>query len=209
MLVKNDRIHVFLFVSLLVLLPWSGKASQFADLCRAVENSQSNFRVGHAHIFVTGGQVNLTKETTVTERVFIQGNFVIDGGNNRLVLAEDSRFMVGENSTLTFKNIIVDGLFHAKVLDCFLGNIFCSGNGSGKILCNNVTWRLIGDFTFKKGNIEVDLNSSFKMENVCDISLCHEVKFCCKTEDWLCCKETSTFELDGVEVEYVPDDPQV
>jgi len=89
-------------------------------------------------------EFQLNGNLTLNGNIEFQGNSIINGNNNVLDLSSTASIVVGSNSTLTLKNITINGIQGQ--------NISCVDD-SGKLILDNVNWNLAGNYSFDKGSI--------------------------------------------------------
>ena len=102
--------------------------------------TQNSFELGNLELILTS---NITlQDCTVT----FTGNSVLNGQGHCLNLASTSSLLVGENSSLLIKNIIIKGLNDQRMQGT---------DSTSTFLFKNVELVLDGDFTFQNGHFDV------------------------------------------------------
>lgn len=122
------------------------------DICQSVTGIPSTDRsiFKSVKMFIHG-------DLNITGTVDFKGACLIDGGKNKIMLGTNGSLKIGHNSTLTLKNVEIDG-----IKNC---NIYCMDDSASLIL-DNVRWVQSGDYTFSRGSILienlVDFSSKYK-----------------------------------------------
>lgn len=91
-------------------------------------------------------------DLNITSTIDFKGTCLIDGSKNRIILGDNGSIKVGHNSTLTLRNIEINGI---KAF-----NIYCMDNSASLIL-DNVRWIQSGDYTFSSGSFTIQNNVEF------------------------------------------------
>jgi len=82
----------------------------------------------------------------ITGTIDFKGTCVINGGKNRIILGTNGNLKIGHNSTLTLKNVEIDGVKNF--------NIYCMDDSASLIL-DNVRWVQSSDYTLSSGSISI------------------------------------------------------
>jgi hypothetical protein len=91
-------------------------------------------------------------DMTVSSTLRFNGDCSIDGGRRRLIFDDDGHIFVERGSTLTFRNIHLEGISAEKI----------SGiDNSSKIVLENVGWNQDGNYTFSVGSLQFIGNVDF------------------------------------------------
>lgn len=91
-------------------------------------------------------------DLNITSTVDFKGTCLIDGSKNRIILGNNGSIKVGHNSTLTLRNMEINGV---KAF-----NIYCMDDSASLVL-DNVRWIQSGDYTFSSGSFTIQNNVEF------------------------------------------------
>lgn len=86
----------------------------------------------------------LTTDLQVSGTIKFLGNCIVDGRRNRIIFNPDGHLIIGSGSSLTLKNIELDGITGDK--------IFCIDD-SGQLVLDEMRWVQDSDYSFTNGSI--------------------------------------------------------
>lgn len=118
------------------------------DFCSSVTGLGS---VDQDQVF-TNAQISINSDLIVSGSVTFCGECMVDGNGKRILLGEDGCLLIDSRSTVTFKDIYIDGIAEGKI---------CCLDDSSEITLDDVRWIQDGDYSFTKGSIRFFNNVDF------------------------------------------------
>ncbi|MCK4517809.1 hypothetical protein KAT92_03475, partial [Candidatus Babeliales bacterium] len=100
----------------------------------------SNFQVFDNSI------VNINSDLIISGSVKFSGNCLFNGNGKRVLLGDNGYLLIDENTTVTFKDIYIDGITEGK--------ISCLADSSNLVL-DDVRWIQDGDYSFTNGSFKI------------------------------------------------------
>ena len=116
----------------------SARSNGVSGFIRDIKNSVVDF-------CTVTERITLEKDWILDEPRVFNGKYVIDGNGYNLSLQKSGSIAIEKNSTLTFRNIIIDGIVADKI-SCL--------DRTGTICFEDVIWIQEGDYIFSSGKFE-------------------------------------------------------
>lgn len=89
--------------------------------------------------------VNINSDLIISGTVRFSGDCSLNGNGKRILLNTDGFIVLDQNTTVTFKDVYIDGITSDKII--------CLDN-SGSIVLDDVRWIQDDDYTFNNGSIK-------------------------------------------------------
>lgn len=90
--------------------------------------------------------VGIHGDLRISGSVKFSGECLVDGNGKRILLEDDGYLLIDANSTVTFKDIYLDGIAEGKI---------CMLDDSSVMVLDDVCWIQDGDYSFTQGSLKI------------------------------------------------------
>jgi hypothetical protein len=114
----------------------------FVDFSTSVTGLSSTV---YSQVF-DNAKVNINSDLVISGSLKFSGDCMFNGNGKRILLDEGGYLLIDANSTVTFKDVAIDGIAEGKLI-CL--------DDSSKIVFDDIRWIQDGDYSFTQGSFKI------------------------------------------------------